>query len=113
MHRDRPCRPVGAIGGPAVTCLFAFAALIPPSPAVADTGVAYANLSADAKVVVQATNEAFGGEIGEVCKNDVKAIHKKVFEITNEFRKAGTFQGQGYYGLEARTYYSRRCRDFE
>ncbi|MCE2482410.1 MAG: hypothetical protein J4F33_05875 [Alphaproteobacteria bacterium] len=84
--------------------------LTAPSLAAADASAAYENLSADAKLVVQATNEAFGGEI---CENELKVIHKKVFEITNALRKTGAFQGQGYYGLEARTYYSRRCRDFE
>jgi len=108
MNHDPQRRPIESPWGLAVACLSACVMLIAPSLAAADS--AYENLSADAKLVVQATNEAFGGEI---CENELKVIHKKVFEITNALRKSGAFQGQGYYGLEARTYYSRRCRDFE
>ena len=108
-----PRRPIGLPWGLAVACLSACGMLTAPSLAAADASAAYENLSADAKLVVQATNEAFGGETGEVCENEIKVIHKKVFDITNALRKTGAFQGQGYYGLEARTYYSRRCRDFE
>ena len=110
MNHDPQRRPMGHPWGLALACLSACGMLTAPSLAAADDSAAYENLSADAKLVVQATNEAFKGEI---CENDLKAIHKKVFEITNALRKTGAFQGQGYYGLEARTYYSRVCRDFE
>lgn len=110
MNHDPPRRPMGHLWGLAVACPFACVILTAPSLAAADASAAYENLSVDAKLVVQATNDAFDGEI---CENDLKVIHKKVFEITNALRKTGAFQGQGYYGLEARTYYSRRCRDFE
>ena len=113
MDHDLPRRPMGHPWGLAVACLSACGMLTAPALAAADASAAYENLSVDAKLVVQTTNEAFGGEIGEVCGNELKVIHKKVFEITNALRKSGAFQGQGYYGLEARTYYSRRCRDFE
>lgn len=110
MNHDPPRRAMGHPWGWAVACLSACGMLTAPSLAAADDSAAYENLSADAKLVVQATNEAFGGEI---CENELKDIHKKVFDITNALRRSGAFQGQGYYGLEARTYYSRRCRDSE
>ena len=113
MNHDRPRRPSGHLYGLAAACLCASAMLTAPSLAATDTSPAYERLSSDAKMVVQTTNEAFRGEIGEVCENEIKVIHKKVFEVTNELRKNGAFEGQGYYGLEARTYYSQRCRDFK
>ena len=114
MHHNRPIR----LEGPFHTLLAAAAilvatSLLTPLWAAADDNPRYQKLSGDAKQVVEATNMAIGGDIAHVCKNDLKAIHKKVFEVSNGMQKEGKFKGQGYYGLEARSYYSQRCRDFK
>ena len=86
----RRAAPIGHLWGLAVACPFACGMLTAPSLAAADASAVYENLSADAKLVVQTTNEAFDGEI---CENELKVIHKKVFEITNALRKAGAVPG--------------------